>query len=696
MSRDPQYPPAPDTDIDEQLLRVFDATPVPMVLSRPDGSFEYVNTALLELFGYSEDEIYQPDVIISHPGEIDRNRYIRARLTEDPFTPVKIEKRYVHKSGHIIPCLLTIVAQPDSQGRVLRFISQIVDQTEILRSQENMRLAAMVYENSSEAMMVTDADNRILDINPALTSITGYTLDEMLGHNPSILSSGRHDPAFYEEMWHSLKVTGSWNGEIWNKRKNGEAFAEWLTINTIYNENQEVYRRIALFSDITNKKEAEALILQQANYDSLTGLPNSRLLMENLKLEMTKAADKQETGALLYLDIDRFKEINESLGHEYGDLLLKETALRLKQLLRDSDFLARYSADEFAVILNPIDSLQRLEHTAQSLLKALSQPFSIDNDSVYISASIGISLFPIDSENAPQLLRNADQAMSAAKAQGRNGYHYFKPAMQEAARQRMQLISELRHAITLNQFELHYQPIIDLSDGQIVKAEALIRWHHPERGLLTPDHFIPLAEETGFIHSLGEWVFTTAANQLKQWQELGLPKIGVSINASPLQLQNGGLKPGDWAERLSGLGLADAAIVVEITEGLMIETSESVKTTLQQLHRHQFGIAIDDFGTGYSSLAYLKEFDADFLKIDRRFIQNLSSNSDDAALCEAMIVMAHKLGIQVIAEGIETREQLEFIRHAGCDYAQGWLFARALPADAFATYLQQCPANGLV
>ncbi|MCV6613199.1 MAG: bifunctional diguanylate cyclase/phosphodiesterase [Amphritea sp.] len=384
------------------------------------------------------------------------------------------------------------------------------------------------------------------------------------------------------------------------------------------------------------------------------------------------------------------------MGHEYGDLLLKETALRLKQLLRDSDFLARYSADEFAVILNPIDSLQRLEHTAQSLLKALSQPFSIDNDSVYISASIGISLFPIDSENAPQLLRNADQAMSAAKAQGRNGYHYFKPAMQEAARKRMQLISELRHAITLNQFELHYQPIIDLSDGQIVKAEALIRWHHPERGLLTPDHFIPLAEETGFIHSLGEWVFTTAAEQLKQWQELGLPTISVSINASPLQLQNGGLKPGDWAERLSGLGLPDGSIVVEITEGLMIETSESVKTTLQQLHSNQFGIAIDDFGTGYSSLAYLKEFDADFLKIDRRFIQNLSSNSDDAALCEAMIVMAHKLGIQVIAEGIETREQLEFIRYAGCDHAQGWLFARALPADGFAAYLQQCPANGLV
>lgn len=691
MSRNP-YPPAPDTDIDEQLLRVFDATPVPMVLSRPDGSFEYVNPALLDLLGYSKDEIYQPEVIISHPGETERSREIRTRLTEDPFTPVKISKRYLHKNGQVIPCVLTIVAQADSSGGVLRFISQLVDQTDIIRSQENLRLAALVYENSSEAMLVTDADNRILDINPALTRITGYSLEEMLGKNPNILSSGRHDPMFYQEMWQSLKQTGSWDGEIWNKRKNGEAFAEWLTINTIYDENQQVYRRVALFADITRKKEAEALILQQANYDSLTGLPNSRLLMEQLKLEVRKAGDKQETGTLLYLDIDRFKEINESLGHECGDTLLKMIAQRLQQELRDADFIARFSADEFAIILNPIDSLQRIEDIIPRLLETLRAPFSVGVDEIYITASVGIALFPADSDNPARLLRHADQAMSAAKQQGRNRYHYFKPEMQQAAQARMQLISEMRQALAESQFELHYQPILDLQSGLITKAEALIRWRHPRRGLLAPNHFIPLAEETGLIRPLGEWIFSTAAGQLHQWQQAGLPALEVSINVSPLQLQEEGVSAHRWSAQLQGYNL-QGAISLEITESLLLQNSETVSDTLEKLRQAQFSIAIDDFGTGYSSLSYLKQFNADLLKIDRSFVQNLCKGSEDLALCEAIIVMAHKLGISVVAEGIETEAQLRLIRQAGCDFGQGWLFAKAIPARDFADLLRQQQLN---
>ena len=688
MQRSLKHQPASNTDIQAQLLQVFDATPVPMILSRPDGSFEYANPAVLKLFGYSADEIYHPDIIISHPDEAAVNRQLREQLINDPFTPVKLTKRYLHKSGRIINGLLTIVAEPDEQGRIKRFISQIYDQTQELAQAEQRKLSSLVYQNSNEAMLVTDADNIILDVNPAFTTITGYSLDEVIGRTPKLLSSGRHEPDFYSAMWQELEQNGCWNGEIWNKRKNGEAFAEWLSINSILNEDGSIYRRVALFTDISRKKAAEALILQQANYDSLTNLPNRRLFLESLKQELRKTRGNGISGAVLYVDLDRFKEVNDALGHGYGDKLLQEVARRLTRTVRASDLVAHLSGDEFAVILGSIGTPQQAEQVAGNILASLAESIQLKDEQIYISASIGITLFPDDAVKADQLLRNADQAMYAAKLSGRNCYHYFTQTMQSEAQVRLNMTRDLRFAVERQEFELFYQPIVDFATGQIVKAEALIRWHHPQQGLITPDSFIPLAEETGMITRIGEWVFHTAARQLKQWHLAGHTNLRISINLSPVQLRHDGVTPDDWLQYLTNQGLDESAITVEITENQLMANTHSGLPKLAQLQKSGLQIAIDDFGTGYSSLSYLKDLNADFLKIDQSFVRNLTDDNSDAALCEAIIVMAHKLGIQVIAEGVETEHQRQLLQQAGCDYGQGWVFAKAIPAAEFATLLQ--------
>ncbi|BBB27598.1 sensor domain-containing protein [Amphritea japonica] len=682
-----KHAPARYMDIDEQLLNIFDATPVPMVLSRSDGSFEYVNPALAAMLGYGNDEIYSSDVIISHPDEAAINKNIRSRLKADPFSPVRIEKRYLHKTGRIIPGYLTIVAEPDNQGGIKRFISQIVDQSEYKRNHDQLLLASLVYKNSSEAMMVTDANNLILDINPAFTDITGFTLSELKGRNPNCLNSGRHNASFYAEIDKVIEQTGQWSGEIWNKRKNGEVFAEWQSIDTIYDVDGSVSRRVTLFTDLSKKKEAEALILQQANYDSLTGLPNRRLFLENLKHEIRKTQESGLSGALFIIDLDRFKEVNDALGHNQGDILLRQTGNRLNQLIRKSDFVARLSSDEFAIIQNDISSPQQVELTANDILAKLQQPFQLTDEQVFISASIGISLFPDDTVKAEQLLQNADQAMHMAKRAGQNRYQYFTPAMQQQAVARMSMVRELRYATERQQFELYYQPIVDLQTGKIIKAEALLRWHHPQNGLTSPAEFIPLAESTGLILRIGEWVFSTAARQLSHWQQQGHTELELSFNASPLQLKANGILPEDWLQQLEQLNVPAASMVIEITENLLIDNNRKAREVLDYLRQGSMKVAIDDFGTGYSSLAYLKDFDTNYLKIDQTFIRNLPDSKNDAALCEAMILMAHKLNMQVIAEGIETKEQKLFLTQAGCDFGQGWLYAKALPAAEFESLL---------
>ncbi|AMK77633.1 MULTISPECIES: EAL domain-containing protein [Methylomonas] len=550
------------------------------------------------------------------------------------------------------------------------------------RSNEELQLASLVYQNSSEAMAVTDAQGMIINVNPAFTELTGYALDEVIGKNHNILNSQRQGEQFYQAMWQAINSSGYWKGEIWNRRKNGEIFAEQLTINTIFSVDGLPQRRVALFSDITQKKQSEELIWNQANFDPLTGLPNRRMFHDRLDQEIKKAHRSGLQVALILLDLDRFKEVNDTLGHDMGDLLLKDASQRLLRCVRDSDTVARLGGDEFTVILGELEDADNVERVVNNILQRLVEPFQLKTKVAYISASIGITLYPKDAERIDALIKNADQAMYAAKHQGRNRYCYFTPSMQEAAQARMLIAEDLRNALETNQFEVYYQPVVELGSGAIHKAEALIRWQHPTRGTVSPAEFVHIAEDIGLIAEIGDWVFKQAASQVKQWRKRYHPDFQISVNKSPVQFYDGHSRD-TWLEHLQTLELPGQSIVAEITEGLLLDASNVVKDQLLAFRDAGIQVSLDDFGTGYSSLAYLKKFDIDYLKIDQSFVGNLSPNSSDKVLCEAIIVMAHKLGMKVIAEGIETEQQRELLLESGCDYGQGYLFSKPLSAMKF-------------
>ena len=554
-------------------------------------------------------------------------------------------------------------------------------------AQESLRLTSMVYENSSEGILVTDAESRIIAINPAFTRLTGYELDEVQNKDPSYFNSGRHGADFYEAMWTQIKQTGHWQGEIWDRHKNGEIHAKYLTINTIYNERGSVYRRVALFMDISDKKETEEFIWRQANFDSLTALPNRSMFHDRLAQEISRADRSNFIFALLFIDLDLFKEVNDTLGHHMGDLLLQDAAKRIVGCVRKTDTVARLGGDEFTVILSELSDTSSIESVTAEILSSLAAPYSLGEEVVYITGSLGITLYPADAADADGLLKNADQAMYVAKNMGRNRIGYFTHTMQETAQARLRMITDMREAIAHNQFILHYQPIVDLSTGETRKAEALVRWQHPTRGLVPPNDFIPLAEETGLISEIGDWVFREAARQTQRLRAHHHPAFQISVNKSPKQFRDNSNSVVAWFEYLQVLGLPGDSITIEITEGLLLNAVIDVTDKLQLFREGGMQIAIDDFGTGYSSLSYLKRFHIDYLKIDQSFVRDIETDQNNLALSNAIIVMAHALGLKVIAEGVETQGQLTLLRNAGCDFAQGYYFSKPIAADAFGTWL---------
>ncbi len=563
-------------------------------------------------------------------------------------------------------------------------------------AEESLRLASMVYENSSEGILVTDAENRIIAVNPAFTHITGYALEEVKDKDPSHFSSGRHSHDFYEAMWSELKQTGHWQGEIWDRHKNGEIHAKYMTINTIFNENGSVYRRVALFLDISDKKESEEFIWRQANFDTLTQLPNRSMFHERLVQEITRTDRSNFIFALLFIDLDLFKEVNDTLGHHVGDLLLIDAAKRISACVRKTDIVARLGGDEFTVILSDLPDSSSTERVAVKILESLAAPYTLGEEVVYVTGSIGITLYPQDAADPDGLLKNADQAMYVAKNLGRNRISYFTHALQASARARLHMINDLREAITGNQFVVHYQPIIDLANGEIYKAEALVRWQHPTRGLVPPNDFIPLAEETGLISEIGDWVFREAARETKRLRALYHPQFQISVNKSPRQFRDSGSTVTAWFNYLRELDLPGDSITIEITEGILLNAIPEVTDRLQAFREGGIQIAIDDFGTGYSSLAYLKRFHIDYLKIDQSFVRDIESDPNDLALSQAIIVMAHALGLKVIAEGVETASQLSLLKEAGCDYAQGYFFSKPIAADQFEAYVRAHPVTDCV
>ncbi|HWU35090.1 MAG TPA: EAL domain-containing protein [Methylovorus sp.] len=621
--------------------------------------------------------------------EAESRQKIEAAIQEaiEHGTPYDLELAIVTVRG-IRKWVRTVCTPRIVDGRVIKLQGSFQDISDRKVAEDKMRLATLVFENSSEAIMVVDAESQILSVNPAFTEMTGYTAQDVVGKTPKILASGKQDRKFYEEMWHLLDSNGKWQGEVWNRRKNGESYAEWLTIDTIYNEHGEVIRRVALFSDITKNKQNQEVIWRQANFDQLTGLPNRRMLHDRLNQEILKADRHQQMLAVLFLDLDRFKEVNDTYGHLMGDQLLQESAHRLQHSVRECDTVARLGGDEFVVILSGLQDKDVVQDIAQSILKKFEAPFQLDNDLTHVSVSIGITIYPEDGSVGEVLFKNADQAMYVAKSNGRNRYSYFTASMQEHAQHRMRLSNDLHLALPGQQFELYYQPIVELATGQVHKAEALLRWQHPTRGMIPPDNFIPLAEETGLIVDIGNWVFYEAARQAKRLQSLHHPGFQISINKSPVQFHNEMHGHEAWIAFMAMNGLPRQSIVVEITEGLLMHTDDSISAQLLGFRDAGVQVALDDFGTGYSSLSYLKKFDIDYLKIDRMFVRNLSRHSSDMALCEAIVMMAHKLDMKVIAEGIETEEQRELLQQIGCDFGQGYLFSPPLPAPAFEAYLR--------
>lgn len=453
------------------------------------------------------------------------------------------------------------------------------------------------------------------------------------------------------------------------------------------NDGQPV-RLVGTHVDITEKKKSEELIWLQANFDELTGLPNRNMFQDRFYQETKKSHRTGLSLALLFIDLDHFKEINDTLGHSTGDILLKEAAKRLGNCVRESDTVARFGGDEFTVILGELSHPDYVTQTIQNILQTLAKPFQLGDHVSYLTASIGIAVYPDDADNIEDLLKNADQAMYQAKDNGRNRYCFFTPSMQKTAQTRMWMINELRDALSNRQFWVAYQPIVELTSGNIRKAEALIRWSHPSQGLISPAEFIPLAESTGLILGIGNWIFQQAATQAQHWRSLFHPDFQISVNKSPAQFQTVAKHHTSWLNYIEQAHLPGQSIVIEITEGLLLDASGIVTEKLIAYRDAGVEVSLDDFGTGYSSLSYLKKFDIDYLKIDRSFVNNLTPDSDDMALCEAIIVMAHKLRIKVIAEGIETAEQRDLLLAAGCDYGQGYFFSKPLPADKFEAFLK--------
>ena len=536
---------------------------------------------------------------------------------------------------------------------------------------------------------IADVHGDIIYANDKFCEISKYTHEELLGKNHRILKSDVHPPSFFQGLWRVISSGNVWHGDICNKAKDGSLYWVNSTIVPFLDERGIPVQYISIRTDISKTKLDEETIRHQANYDPLTLLPNRRLLRDRLEQEIKMAKRNSLPLALMFIDLDQFKDINDTLGHDMGDILLKEAAQRLSGCVRSADTIARMGGDEFTVIMGELDDLGSVERTAQKILRKLAEPFQLKGEVAYISASIGITLYPEDATDLDELLKNSDQAMYAAKRQGRNCFSYFTSSMQEAAQSRMRLASDLRGALADNQFRVFYQPIVELATGHIHKAEALIHWQHPKRGLVTPSEFISIAEETGMIIDIGDWVFREATRQVLRWQASYDNKFQVSVNVSPVQLHNDGNIPAAWYAHLQKLGLPGKSIVVEITEGLLLDASSTVIDQLLGFRDAGIEVSLDDFGTGYSSLSYLNKFDIDYLKIDQSFVRNLTRGPDDVALCEAIIVMAHKLGLKVIAEGVETTEQRNLLAAASCDYVQGYFYSESLSAENFEALLKR-------
>jgi diguanylate cyclase (GGDEF)-like protein/PAS domain S-box-containing protein len=678
----------------ETLLRqILNTSSVAIFLVDQEGRLTQANQRMAEMFGRSVDALEGSEYVsLVHPSEREVARQKMLALLASAIPSVDVERLYWRADHTGFWGNLTGQRFIDANGEARGLVGVIADITQRRQAEEALRIAAAAFE-SQEGILVTDTSRVILRVNKAFTEITGYTAEEAVGQTPHLLNSGRQDAAFFAAMWESIARSGSWHGEVWNRRKNGEVYPERLTITAVKDDAGLATHYVGIFTDITSRKVAEDEIEKLAFFDPLTQLPNRRLLMDRLEQALAAGARRHRKGALLFVDLDDFKTLNDTLGHDKGDLLLQQVAKRLSTCVRDGDTVARLGGDEFVVLLedlseNAMDAATQAENVGEKILATLNQTYQLANCEHHSTSSIGVTLFGDHQESIDEPLKRADLAMYQAKAAGRNAVRFFDPQMQAVVTARAALEMGLREALVKNQFLLYYQAQVT-GERQLTGAEALVRWQHPERGMASPADFIPLAEETGLILPLGRWVLDTACTQLARWATRPeMAHLTVAVNVSPRQFHQR-----DFVDQVLAVlersGANPHRLKLELTESLLVTNIEDVIVKMRTLQEIGVGFSLDDFGTGYSSLSYLKRLPLDQLKIDQGFVRDILIDPNDAAIAKMVVALADSLGLAVIAEGVETEAQRDFLAGQGCHAYQGYLFSRPLPLDEFEAFAKR-------
>ncbi|MCG8050372.1 MAG: EAL domain-containing protein, partial [Candidatus Thiodiazotropha endolucinida] len=669
-----------------KLGRVLEQSPASVIITDTEGVIEYVNPRFEKVSGYTAAEAVGQNPRFLKSGDKTKQEY------NDMWSSLLAGKEWrgmfhnKRKDGSIYWESASISPLRDERGKITNFIAVKEDVTAQKRAEDQLRMNATVFDTTAEGIMVTDEENRIKTVNPAFTRITGYSQEEVLGRTPNVLSSGRHSKSFYDDLWESVLHKGYWSGEIWNRRKDGSVFPEWLSISAIKGDHGIAKEFVAVFSDITKHKENEEQIRYQANYDALTGLPNRSLLSDRLNQAIAAAHREDWMLAVLFIDLDHFKVVNDTFGHVVGDELLQLVSARIKACLRESDTVARFGGDEFIILLQDVTEMDSVANVASNIIEHITRVFSLYGREIYIGASIGITVYPDDAVNADSLLRNADMAMYQAKERGRNTYQFFTASMQQHTLERRQLELDLRQAIKRDELEIYYQPVVNPLLNKVVSVEALLRWHHPHRGTVSPAIFIPVAEDSGQIGPIGEWVLKKSCQQLKRWHNAGFSDLKLAVNLSSRQRELG-LEASFLLGVLAETNLSTDYITLEITESLLMRDTDEAMTWLSDFKALGVSLSVDDFGTGYSSLSYLKRFPVDTMKIDRSFVSDLPDDIEDATLVRTIVAMAQSLNLSLIAEGVETREQAEFLVETGCDNLQGFYYAKPMSAKELTRWL---------
>jgi len=681
-----------------ELSQVVRHAPAGFARVAPDGRFLWANERLCDLLGAPLAQVRTlnfRDVILAPDRDAATAQLTRLLAGEIDHYVDERECQRLH-DGRKVPVLCTVTQIPEAGDEPAHLVCVVQDLDEItaaraaLQSSETrQRLAATVVDNTIEGVVVTDAHSRILSVNAAVTRLLGYTEEELLGKTPRVFKSGRHDRAFYDALWATLRQTGHWQGEIWNRRKNGEVFPEHMSLSAVRDPAGEVTHYVCMFTDISEEKAHQRQLEFLAHNDALTGLSNRAWFGHQVEQVVQEARASGEHIAVLLLNLDRFKDVNDSYGHTTGDEVLKHIARQVQSALRPGDVLGRLAGDELAVVARHMRHADGAAAVARHLIAAVAEPWrSPDGFEVVAGVSVGICMFPEHAATTELLLQGAHAAVYGAKARGRGAWCFFHEAMTQAARERLALESRLRLALALGHLQMYYQPQVDIRTGRILGAEALVRWNDPDEGLISPARFIPVAETSGVIGPLGEWVLREVCRQGQQWRADGLPDLTLAVNVSPRQFHLTDLA-GCTSAALADSGFPSELLELEITESALAERTEEARQVLLRLRSLGVRIAVDDFGTGYSSLAQLKRFPIDVLKIDQGFIRDIPQSADDMAISAAIIAMGHSMGLSVLAEGVEDEGQLAFLQERGCDAYQGYLCSRPLPADAFAALLRE-------